>query len=139
MSATPQTKLLFSQAVNFSRKIKPNPSALVRNLAAEFSIREAVIEDQYLSKNPDSLKKLSWNVGRWQEACASAGVSYTMLAAKTWQTVILGSTRMKREQIKMVSAQVARAETGQSLSEDVSDAYCIGRYWVIQNLRRLLQ
>lgn len=130
-----RTRLLHFQAVRFRQKEGPSPSKIVLEIVDEFAPAEAVIEDQYLDKNADSLKKLSWNVGRWQEACAAAHLPWQMIFAKTWQSALFGS-RLRRDALKASSVALAKAETKQALSPDVADAYCIGRYWAVTLFHR---
>lgn len=130
ISAVP--KLLFYREIRSSRKMDPLPSSVIQEIAEQYHPSEAVIEDQYLDKNVDSMKKLAWSVGGWQLACRISGIPFSMLFAKCWQTATFGKKTRTRAELKTASMSLSRAETKQNLSVDVSDAYCMGRYRAIE-------
>ena len=110
----------------------PSPTELVACLLVDaeragVQVAKAVIEDQYLDKNPDTLKKLARNAGRWEEACVANGLPVEYLPAVTWQAKELGGGRGKgREQIKRLA--VAKAKSlGVDGDEHTADATLISR------------
>ena len=90
-------------------------------------VQYAVIEDQYLGKNANSMKILTRIGGRWEEACANNGLDVKWIPPKTWQTKILGRGNMKRDQIDKMMKLVARQDTGIKLTADECAAWCIGK------------
>lgn len=108
------------------------PSARVLELLEAHQITSAAIEDQYLARNANTLKKLSRAAGRWEEACEAAGIPVKYVAPSSWQDKTLRGAGRHRPQLKAASMAVAQAETGIALPEDVADAYCLGRYLAIK-------
>ena len=107
-----------------------NPVRVVRDIVNLHSDRvvRGVIEDQYLGKNPDSMKKASRAAGRWEEACVENGLLVSWVHASDWQSHVLGVRKGKRDQLKKVAQTIARSETKVSLTQDESDAYLLGRF-----------
>lgn len=93
-------------------------------LEEELSV--AVIEDQYLGVNPDSMKKLARNSGRWQEACIANGLEVRFVMPSVWQSSELG--RGKREQLKKMAVEKCRGLWKVDLESDAADAALLGRY-----------
>lgn len=93
------------------------------------------IEDQYLDKNIDSLKKLARTSGRWQEAALSHGIKVEFVAATTWQRAVLGRSAKKRDVLKRSSVAIAEAETGIKMKSDAADAFCLARYFAVELFR----
>ena len=114
------------------RMAKAQPSAQVLELHAAHRITSAAVEDQYLAKNANTIKKLSQAAGRWFEACAAAGIPVQYIAPSSWQDKTLRGAGRHRHQLKAGSIAVAQAETGLELPEDVADAYCLARYLAIK-------
>lgn len=111
----------------------PSPSALVRSLceaAAERSIVlvRAGIEDQYLGKNVDTLKKLARNAGRWEEALVAAGIQVEYVPASTWQSKELGLRGAGREVLRRAADAKAFGLWQLEGPEHLIDAALIARY-----------
>lgn len=134
LSFSVRPKLLANIKYTFA-SITSCPTDLVHNLNLEFGIRNAFIEDQFMQKNVDSLKKLSRNAGRWQEACAFCKIPVEWVNAKTWQSKILKKLGgNNRAGLKKAAQFVAQVDTGVKLSSDCADAYCIGKYGILNKL-----
>jgi Holliday junction resolvasome RuvABC endonuclease subunit len=93
-------------------------------------IESAVIEDQFLGINPDSLKKLTRNSGRWEEACIANGLDVRFVMPSVWQTAELG--KGKRDQLKKMAVEKCRGLWGVELESDAADAALLGRYVALE-------
>ena len=92
----------------------------------------AAIEDQFLKKNPDSMKKLARNGGRWEEAFRSRGIPVEWINAQTWQTRELGSCKIDTAEVKRRCMQKARGIWNKRLRQDEADACIIGRFHAVR-------
>lgn len=136
-SIGPDPSLLLSGIYKFAHPTKGQqrtPSALVRFLlhwaaTAAVTIAQVGIEDQYLGENPNSLKKLARNGGRWEEAFVEASITpVKFIPPSTWQSKELRMGNAK-------SAILRRAADGKAYglwrlegSEHEVDAALIARY-----------
>lgn len=91
-----------------------------------------IVEDQYLDKNVDSTIKLAalrggiemlWAVKKHNK---TLGINCLAIKPPKWQTALNIPTKARRWQRKRASMFQAKALTGQKLSQDVSDAVCMG-------------
>lgn len=91
-----------------------------------------VIEDQYLDKNVDSLKKLARSAGRWEEACISSGMTVDYVPAASWQRSELSAVRqIARKERKRMSIAKVHGIWGVRASEHIADAALLARYAAI--------
>lgn len=120
--------LLFHAAYDFKKQTE-TPSSLISRLVEAHNVGYAGIEDQYLGKNVDSLKKLSRTSGRWEEACAVQGIEVEFINTKTWESQVLKGLGKVHDQVKKAAEMVAKARSGISLKTDEADAFCIGIYY----------
>lgn len=130
---SPQPVLTGTLHVTKPAKHQPEtPSALVRLVAEEAAVRcitivRAVIEDQYLDKNPDTLKKLARSAGRWEEALVAAGLPVEYLAASAWQSRELGMRGARREVLRRAADAKAFGMWQLEGPEHLIDAALIAR------------
>jgi Holliday junction resolvasome RuvABC endonuclease subunit len=96
------------------------------------TVAGAAIEDQYLARNPDSMKKLARNGGRWEEACRCAGIPVEWVNTAVWQSKELGTSKITSAEVKRRCIVKAKGLWGQKLNEHESDAAMIGRYFAIR-------
>ena len=113
------------------------PTAIIETLITMASrlghtIVGAAIEDQYLSVNPDSMKKLSRNGGRWEEAFRSKGIPVVWVNTQTWQTRELGTCRIASKEVKRRCMAKARGLWNKNLKSDEADAAIIGRFYAVR-------
>jgi len=91
-----------------------------------------VIEDQYLDKNVDSLIKLAALRGGLEMLWAirknnrTLGVNCLVVKPSVWQSALNIPKRADREQRKRASTFQAKVFTGKKLSQNISDAVCMG-------------
>lgn len=128
-------KLVWSGTFHFctTPKGQPvSPTELVTYLSREarahgYPIQRAAIEDQYLDKNPNTLKKLARSAGRWEEACAVAQVPCEYVAASTWQSRELGLRGARRDALRRAADAKAYGLWSLEGTEHQIDAALIGR------------
>jgi len=104
----------------------------IRELCEIFTVTKAVIEDQYLNKNVNTVKKLSRIVGRWQESLIREGLEPIEIYPQTWQSKELGTTKATRTVRKKIAQDKAQHLFGRILTQDESDASLLGRYAAIE-------
>ncbi len=95
----------------------------------------AAVEDHYLSRsapNPDSMKKLARNGGRWEESFRRLGISVEWVNPQSWQSAELGTCRLDRAEVKRRCARKVRGLWNEKMGEDAADAALIGRYAAIR-------
>ncbi len=100
------------------------------------SIVVVAIEDQYLSKNPDSMKKLCRNAGRWEEAWRRLGYPVEWVVAQTWQSAELGTSRIDSAEVKRRCAMKVLGVWRKKVGKHAADAALIGRYVAIRRAYR---
>lgn len=101
--------------------------------AACNGVNIAYIEDGYMGPNAKVAKQLDQLRGRIQERCKNAGLTYVMINPKTWQALMLGEARGRKE-LKAMSIEVAQ-DLGADVtgpngkpSDDIADAVCLAEY-----------
>jgi len=114
-----------------------SPSALVRSLLEEAAVRcmhidRCVIEDQYLGENPDSMKKLARNAGRWEEAARVAGLRVEYVFPSTWQSAELGMRGATSDVLRRAADAKAFGLWKLEAPEHVIDACFIGRFVAVK-------
>jgi Holliday junction resolvasome RuvABC endonuclease subunit len=135
MTVERNPKLVHSEAWR-GKKTQVMPTAIVENLTKMYGLDYAAIEDQYLGKNPNSMKVLTRTGGRWQEACEMQCLPVMWVPPRAWQTKVLGSRwGAQRKQIDRMMKLVARQDTGVKLSADECAAWCLGKYAVWEILK----
>lgn len=138
MTVSRNPKLVYHQI--WKDTMASNPTDVIEYILMFFSslgIQHAAIEDQFLGKNPNTLKVLARNGGRWQEACSADKLAVQWVPPRTWQSKVLGSKwGTKREQIEKMMTMVARQDTGKNLSTDECAAWCIGKYVIGNYLQK---
>lgn len=92
----------------------------------------AAIEDQYLSRNPDSMKKLARNGGRWEEACRRIGIPVEWINTQKWQSAELGTARIDSDEVKRRCSMKTRGLWNRKVGKHAADAALIGRYYAIR-------
>ncbi len=102
-----------------------------------------LIEDQYYGSftnkktgasygNPQTLKSLAINVGRWTERGNANGYEIETVHPKTWQSAIGAVGR--RPEIKKCSSLYAKILTGDDkISQDAADAIALGQSFIDAN------
>lgn len=119
------------------KDIPPNtPSAVAEGIVEQFrrlghTIVAVAIEDQYLSKNPDSMKKLSRNAGRWEEAWRRLGFPVVWVNAQVWQSAELGTSRIDSAEVKRRCAMKVLGLWRKKVGAHSADAALIARYHAI--------
>lgn len=113
------------------------PSAIVESLVEGLrqlghTVVAVAIEDQYLSKNPDSMKKLSRNSGRWEEAWRRLGYPVEWVNTQTWQSAELGTHRIDSAEVKRRCAMKVLGMWRTKVVSHESDAALIARYVAIR-------
>lgn len=142
LTIEPNPEILIKGTYRFG-KTNDTPSWIVRDILRKmgserdyFKIILAVIEDQYLDttskRNPDTLKKVARNSGRWEEACSDSSLSVEYVMASTWQARELGLSGVKREIVKRAAKGKAEGIWKQNFTADAADAALLGRYAAIQ-------
>lgn len=143
MTVEVQPRLLLSDSMSWPKTGTPKdnaantPTAIVRSVIdamvqSGHTVIGAAIEDQYLSVNPDSMKKLARNGGRWEEACRSLGIPVEWINTQTWQTKELGTCRIDSKEVKRRCNAKARGLWGTKVKDHEADASIIGRYHAIR-------
>ncbi len=99
----------------------------------------AAIEDQYLSINPDSMKKLARNAGRWEEAWRRLDIPVAWINTQTWQSAELGTSRIKSAEVKRRCEAKARGLWKKTIAKHEADAAIIGRYFAVQVAYRAMR
>jgi Holliday junction resolvasome RuvABC endonuclease subunit len=97
------------------------------------------IEDQYLSRNPDSMKKLSRNAGRWEEAWRWLGIPVEWVNAQVWQSAELGTSRIDSDEVKRRCAMKVLGLWRRKVGAHASDAALIARYLAIRLAYRAMR
>jgi len=150
LSVEPNPKLLLSDSVAWpkpgTKKDLPanTVSAVVDSLLDtlrrfEHTVVGVGIEDQFLGVNPQSMKKLVRNGGRWEEAWRRHGYEVEWVYPQKWQTAELGTARIDRSEVKRRCKVKSLNLWGKKLKEDESDAAMIGRYLAIRCAYRRLR
>lgn len=93
---------------------------------------EVAIEDQYLSRNPDSMKKLSRNAGRWEESWRRLGIGVEWINTQKWQSAELGTARIDSAEVKRRCGMKTRGLWNRNVGQHAADAALIARYWAIR-------
>lgn len=99
----------------------------------------AAIEDQYLGLNPDTMKKLARNAGRWEEAFRRLGISVQWVNPQTWQTKELGTSRIGSAEVKRRCSMKVRGMWNVKVRQDAADAAIIGRYAAVRHAYRSMR
>lgn len=107
-----------------------------------------VIEDQHLSEKVANIRSVirlsqaagiiigAWLLKREQDLHAGQGhqlkpkQSYSLIRASSWQKSLRLSPRAPRETRKHAARQVAKLLTGGECSENISDAICLGTFFI---------
>lgn len=90
-------------------------------------LRWAAIEDQFISKDRRNGVVLAQRAGRWQMACETARLDYTMVMPRVWQSV-LDQRVVRRCGTKTASIDFAKNVYEVKVNEHVADAIGIGTY-----------
>jgi len=147
VSVGPSPEHVRSGTFHFTKSPKGqpvSPTELVTYLCAEanrdgHTILRAAIEDQYLDKNVNTLKKLARNGGRWEEACEAAGIPVEYVAASTWQSRELCMPGAKRDVLRRAADAKAFGIWQLEGPEHRIDAALIGRYVAVTMYRRMIK
>lgn len=150
LTATVNPKLLLCKHVVWpkpgSKKDLPanTPSAVVEREVEALSrlghtVIGAAIEDQYLSVNPDSMKKLSRNGGRWEEAFRRLGIPVAWINTQTWQSAELGTCKIDSKEVKRRCANKVRGLWNIRVNQNAADACIIGRYEAVRAAYRIMR
>lgn len=120
------------------------PSAVAEALIATLgrfdqTVEVVAIEDQYLSVNPDSMKKLARSAGRWEEAWRRLGVRVEWVNAQVWQSAELGTSRINSEEVKRRCKMKVLGMWKKEVPEHAADAALIARYTAIRLAYRRLR
>jgi len=120
------------------------PSAIAGRLIDDFrrlghTVVAAAIEDQYLSKNPDSMKKLARNAGRWEEAWRRLGIPVEWVNAQVWQSAELGTSRIDSAEVKRRCAMKVLGLWRKKVGKHSADAALIARYYAIRMAYRQMR
>lgn len=143
VTVEPNPKLLASDSMTWpkagTKKDVPanTPSAVAEELVGTLHrfghvVVAVAIEDQYLSRNPDSMKKLSRNGGRWEEAWRRLGIPVEWVNTQKWQSAELGTCRIDSTEVKRRCAMKVLGLWNQRLSEHATDAAIIARYHAVR-------
>ena len=95
------------------------------------------IEGQYMFKNYQSVKKLTFSAGEISGIFKLAGAHVEIVPPSTWQVMILGCKRTaKRDERKRMSCIAASDITKHKITDaDIADAVCIA-YWGAKTLAK---
>ena len=156
LNVGPDPTLAYFGGINFTLKREQRSACMVlgemvhvwRNKGwnfGQFPVLVA-IEDQFLKKGPkrnvDTLKKLSRNSGRWQDAACHHGLEVIFVNPSTWITAELGRG-LRSAQVEKLARQKVQTlyghQVGRKLTEHECCAILIGRYQAIQEWRKALR
>jgi len=98
----------------------------------DHDIWSVAIEDQYLSRNPDSMKKLARNGGRWEEAWLRLGCPVEWVNTQKWQSAELGTCRVDSAEVKRRAEMKVLGLWKQKISSHAADAALIARFVAIR-------
>jgi len=143
VSVAPNPALLLFDSITWpkpgTKKDLPSntPSAIVEELVGKVgqlghTIVCAAIEDQYLSVNPDSMKKLARNGGRWEESFRRLGIPVVWINTQKWQSAELGTARIKSDEVKRRCAMKVRGLWNVKIGQHAADATLIARYHAVR-------
>ena len=121
-----------------TKDLPPNtPSAIAECIVESLrrlghTVIVAAIEDQYLSKNPDSMKKLARNAGRWEEAWRRIGIPVEWVNTQVWQSAELGTSRIDSAEVKRRCKMKVLGMWRKKVVNHAADAALIARYVAIR-------
>lgn len=155
LTVSPAPKLLAYALFNFAKPRRDQALTATRHIwdlfqalrAEGVEIVAAVIEDQYVAKNPASTISLARCSGRWMEAIASCAdeqlqrqIPIDFVAASHWQRMeIHGATRGRRQsrtELKRMSRIIVEQAFGVKVPIDAADAILLGRYSATRFFRK---
>jgi Holliday junction resolvasome RuvABC endonuclease subunit len=92
------------------------------------AIELVAIEDNFLGKNPATLKVMARIVGRWQQAFEPLGVDTDLIEPSRWRSVLRGFIQpgAQRAACKDAAQRFARMVLGaKDLGTDAAEAACL--------------
>lgn len=113
------------------------PSAIAESVSETLTqtghtIVAVAIEDQYLSRNPDSMKKLARNAGRWEESWRRLGFRVEWINTQKWQSAELGTARIDSDEVKRRCARKVLGLWRKEVGKHAADAALIARYLAVK-------
>lgn len=108
----------------------------VDELIDEFCVEKIILEDIQLQSNVNSnvttYKALAEVIGVITELAAEKGLPYELVYASAWKSELKIKGRTRPEQKKNAQAYVLQ-NFNKKVSQDESDAICIGSYYIEKN------
>ena len=109
----------------------------VNELIQQYAIEKVILEDIQLQNNVSSnvvtYKTLAEVIGVITELCAELKLPYELIHSSSWKSSLNIKGRTRPEQKR--NAQVYVFENfGQNVSQDESDAICIGAHYTKKNM-----
>lgn len=101
----------------------------IQQLIEDNDINFVLFEEIQLQENVDTFKRLAMVYGVLLETIAEMGIEYDIVSSNTWKSKC-GIRKSIRKQEKKDAQAFVHQTYGMSVTEDESDAVCIGHSYV---------
>ena len=87
------------------------------------------VEAQWMSRNPDTMKKLAYIVGAIMHICIELNSGFNSTLPSQWRKE-LGIKGKNRQEDKELAVQYVKEHYGKEVNDDEAEGICIGEYGV---------
>ncbi len=87
------------------------------------------VEAQWMSRNPDTMKKLAYIVGAIMHICIELNSGFNSTLPSQWRKE-LGIKGKNRQEDKDLAIQYVKVHYGKNVNDDEAEGICIGEYGV---------